>query len=158
MYNIRLQKENCSRWTMRIGVQLQKWIVSTFGLRLRLYVIDHHTTFSAAFQRFTKKSIGVGWGKFYEHGVEAGPCGKRGKGHLLTFVVCRFSACLRADVSYFLCCTWKRKKRFKKKKQKKRYWITFVLPHVLYQEVKEEYHQRGLCSLRACYMEWGTPV
>ena len=30
-------------------------------------------------QRLKKKSMGVGWGKFYEHGVEARPCGKRGK-------------------------------------------------------------------------------
>ena len=81
--------------------------IPSFGLGLRLYVIDHHTTS----QRFKKKSIGVGWGKFYEHGVEEGPCVKRGKGHLSSFVVCRISACLRADVSYFLCCTWKRKKR-----------------------------------------------
>ena len=36
--------------------------------------------------------MGVGWGKFYEHGVEAGPCGKPGKGHLSSFVVCPISA------------------------------------------------------------------
>ena len=30
--------------------------------------------------------MAVGWGKFYEHGVEARSCGKRGKGHLSSFV------------------------------------------------------------------------
>ena len=39
-----------------------------------------------------EKSMGVGWGKFYEHGVEAGPCGKPGKGHLSSFVVRTISA------------------------------------------------------------------
>ena len=30
--------------------------------------------------------MGVGWGKFYEHGAEAGPCGKRGRP---SFIFCR---------------------------------------------------------------------
>ena len=31
--------------------------------------------------------MGVGWDKFYEHGVEAGPCGKRGIWRVITAII-----------------------------------------------------------------------
>lgn len=76
--------------------------VSTFCLGRRLYVIDHATISVdheiiyplQTGQRLRSKSMGVGWGKFYEHGAEARPCGKRGKRPSFVFcqLVCRISA------------------------------------------------------------------
>ena len=58
--------------------------VSTNSKR-RLYVRsrDHECPLQTG-QRLKKKSMGVGWGKFYEHGVEARPCGKRPSFRLLS--------------------------------------------------------------------------
>ena len=49
------------------------------------FTFDHEYPLQTG-QRLKKKSMGVGWGKFYEHGVEARPCGKPGK--RLSFVFC----------------------------------------------------------------------
>ena len=88
----------------RIGVQLQNEpltisFVSTFCLGCRLLrhrsrdheIIQHET--------FKKKSMGVGWGKFYEHGAEAGPCGKRGRPSFMFCRMCNFSKCKKMKPS-----------------------------------------------------------
>ena len=88
----------------RIGVQLQNEpltisFVSTFCLGCRL--LRHRSRYHEIIQHetFKKKSMGVGWGKFYEHGAEAGPCGKRGRP---SFIFCRmwnFSKCKKMKPS-----------------------------------------------------------